>query len=182
MKPEAIGADSAITAWTIDPQYATVEFSVKMLFFTVRGGFNDFGGKIMLGEDDIRRSSVEAAIRAASVHTGVKKRDEHLRSKDFLNAASNPEISFQSATVGKGRDRDMLRVTGTLTIKGQSREIALDVTVTDRSRSPQGDEIRYCAAVAEIDRLAFKVDYAPWLIGRTVKVLIQAQATKQRSS
>jgi polyisoprenoid-binding protein YceI len=182
MRPEAVGADSAVTTWTIDPQYATVEFSAKMLFFTVRGSFKDFGGIITLGEEDIRRSSANATIRAASVNTGVKKRDEHLRSKDFLDAATYPEMRFQSATVGRGRDRDMLRVTGTLTIKGRSQEIALDVTVTDRSRSPQGEEILYCAAVAEIDRLAFKVDYAPWLIGRTVKVLIQAQATKQGPS
>src|SRR5262245_49433280 len=180
MRLEAIGADSAITVWTIDPQYATVQFSVKMLFLTVKGEFTDFGGKIMLDENDIRRSSVEATINAASINTGVKKRDEHLRTKDFLDVATQPEIRFQSASVGPGRDRDMLRVTGTLTIKGKSRETALDVTITDRSRSPQGDEILYCAVVADIDRIAFGVDYASWLIGRTVKVLIQAQATKRR--
>jgi polyisoprenoid-binding protein YceI len=180
MRPEAIGADSAVTVWRIDPQYATVQFSVKMLFFKVKGEFTEFGGKIMLDENDIRRSSVEATINATSVNTGVKKRDDHLRSKDFLAVATHPEIHFQSASVGPGRDRDMLRVTGTLTIKGKSRETALDVTITDRSRSPQGDEILYCAAVTEIDRGAFGVDYASWLIGRTVKVLIQAQATKMR--
>jgi polyisoprenoid-binding protein YceI len=182
MRPEPIGAGSATTAWTIDPQYATVQFSVKMLFFTVKGEFTDFGGKIMLDENDVRRSSVEATINEASINTGVKKRDEHLRSKDFLDVAAHPKIHFQSASVGPGRDRDMLRVTGTLTIKGKSRETVLDVTITDRSRSPQGDEILYCAAVTEIDRIAFGVDYASWLIGRTIKVLIQAQATKQRSS
>src|SRR5262245_14012256 len=180
MKPETIGADSAITVWTIDPQYATVEYSVKMLFLTVKGQFTDFGGKITLDENDILRSSVEATINSASVNTGNKRRDEHLRSKDFLDAEAYPEIHFQSASVGRGRDRDMLRVTGTLTIKGQSREVALDVTVTDRSRSPQGDEILYSATVAEIDRFAFGVKYARWLVGRTLKILIQAQASKRR--
>jgi len=180
MKTETIGADSAITAWTIDPQYATVEFSAKMLFFTVRGRFTDFGGKITLDENDIRRSSVEVTINAASVNTGIKRRDEHLRSKDFLDVGTHPEIRFQSASVGPGKDRDMLRVTGTLTIKGQSREVALDVTITDRSRSPRGDEIIYFAAVTEIDRFAFGVNYARGLIKRTIKILIQAQASKQR--
>src|SRR5262245_27819423 len=180
MKPEVIGADSAITVWTIDPQYATVEFTAKLLFLTVKGRFTDFSAQLTLDENDIHRSSVEATIRAASVNTGVKMRDDHLRSKDFLDAESYPEIRFQSASVGPGRDRDMLRVTGTLTIKGQSREVALDVTVTDRSRSPQDDEIIYCTIVAEIDRLAFGVKYARGLIGRTLKVLIQAQAIKQR--
>jgi polyisoprenoid-binding protein YceI len=180
MKSETIGAGSATTVWTIDPQYATVEFSSKMLFFTVKGRLTDFGGQITLDENDVYRSSVEATIKAASVSTGVKMRDEHLRSKGFLDSAEHPEIRFQSASVGRGRDRDMLRVNGTLTIKGQSREVALDVTITDRSRSPQGDEILYFAVVAEIDRSDFGVNYARGLIGRKLKILIQAQASKRR--
>lgn len=180
MKPEMIGADSATTVWTIDPQYATVEFSSRMLFFTVKGRFTDFGGKITLDENDLYRSSAEMTINPASVSTGVKMRDEHLRSKDFLDAASNSEIHFHSASVGRGKDRDMLRVNGSLTIKGKSREVALDVTVTDRSRSPQGDEILYFAAVTEIDRFDYGVKYARGLIGRKLKILIQAQATKRR--
>jgi polyisoprenoid-binding protein YceI len=180
MKPETIGAKSATTVWTIDPKYATVEFSAKVLFFTIKGRLTDFGGKITLDENDIYRSSVEAAIKSASVSTRVKMRDEHLRSKDFLDASKYPEIHFQSASVGRGKDRDMVRVNGALTIKGQTREVALDVTITDRSRSPQGDEILYFAAVAEIDRFDFDVKYARGLIRRALKVLIQAQATKQR--
>jgi polyisoprenoid-binding protein YceI len=180
MKPETIGADSAITVWTIDPQYATVEFSSKMLFFTVKGCFTDFGGQITLDENDVYRSSVEVMIKAASVNTGIKNRDEHLRSKDFLDAETYPEMRFQSASVGRGKDRDMLRVTGTLTVKGQSREVALDVTITDRSRSPQGDEILYFAAVTEIDRFDFGVKYARGLVRRSLKILIQAQASKRR--
>jgi polyisoprenoid-binding protein YceI len=180
MKSETIGAESATTVWTIDPKYATVEFSAKMLFFTVRGRLTDFGGKITLDENDIYRSSAEATIKAASVSTGVKMRDEHLCSKDFLDTSEHPEIHFQSASVGRGKDRDMLRVNGTLAIRGLSREIALDVTITDRSRSPHGDEILYFAAVAEIDRFDFGVKYARGLIGRALKILIQAQATKRR--
>ena len=107
MKSETIGADRATTVWTVDPQYATVEFSAKMLFFTIKGRLTDFGGNITLDENDIYRSSVEAAIKAASVSTGVKMRDEHLRGKDFLDTAAYPEIHFQSASVGRGRDRDM---------------------------------------------------------------------------
>lgn len=180
MESETIGVESAITVWNIDPKYATVEFSARMLFFTVKGRLSEFAGKITLDENDIYRSSVEAAIKAASVSTGVKRRDDHLRSEDFLDTAEHPEMHFQSASVGRGRDRDMLRVNGTLAIKGQSRDIALDVTITDRSRSPQGDEILYFAAVAEIDRFDFGIKYGRGLIKSSIKILIQAQATKRR--
>src|SRR5262245_59991582 len=107
-------------------------------------------------------------------------RDDHLRSKDFLDVANYPEIHFQSASVGRGKDRDMLRVDGTLKIKGKRHEVALDVTITDRSRSPRGDEILYFAAVTEISRGDFGVSYARGLIGGKLKVLIQAQASKRR--
>lgn len=180
MQPETIGAENAITTWTIDPQYASVEFSAKLLFFTINGRLTEFSGKITLDENDIFRSSVEAAMKASSVSTGVKRRDSHLRSKDFLDAAEHPEIHFQSVSAGRGRDRDMLRVNGNLAIKGKSREIAVDVTITDRSRSPYGDEILYFTAVTEIDRFDFGIKYARGLIARPIKILIQAQATKRR--
>jgi polyisoprenoid-binding protein YceI len=180
MKPEVIRVDSAQTIWTIDPQYATVEFSAKLLFLAVKGRFTEFGGTITLGEDDIRRSSVEATIGATSVSTGIRRRDAHLRSADFLDAEKYPEIRFQSSSVEKGRDRDMLRVTGTLTIKDRSREIALDVWVTDRSRSPQGDEVAYYTAMAEINRHDFGVSFGRGLIGSRVKITIQVQASKRR--
>jgi polyisoprenoid-binding protein YceI len=176
MKPEVIRVDSAQTIWTIDPQYATVEFSAKLLFLTVKGRFTEFGGTITLGEDDIRRSSVEATIGAASVSTGIRRRDAHLGSADFLDAEKYPEIRFQSSSVEKGRDRDMLRVTGTLTIKDRSREIALDVWATD----PQGDEVAYYTAMAEINRHDFGVSFGRGLIGGRVKITIQAQASKRR--
>src|SRR5687767_593108 len=102
MQPKTIGAESAITVWNIDPRYATVEFSARMLFFTVKGRLTDFRGKITLDENDIYRSSVEATIKAASVSTGLNRRDAQLRSKDFLDISEHPEMHFQSASVERG--------------------------------------------------------------------------------
>jgi hypothetical protein len=67
MKPETIGADSATTVWTIDPQYATVEFSSKMLFFKVKGCFTDFGGQITLDENATPRASNRVSKSAMSI-------------------------------------------------------------------------------------------------------------------
>ncbi len=185
MEAQRISADRpptiSPTTWKIEPHYTTVEFSAKsLLFFTVKGTFTDFDGMITLDENDISRSSVEATIRASSVNTGIKRRDAHLRSADFLDADRHPEIRFQSSSVARGRDRDTLRITGTLTIRGQSREIPLDVMEADRSRSPQGDEVSYYTVPAKIDRFAFGINYTRLLVGRTLKVTIQVQASKQR--
>src|SRR5687768_16509038 len=111
------------TVWTIDRTHSSVEFSVKnFFFFIVKGRFTEFAGNIVLDQADIGGSSVEVAIKAASIDTGIKRRDVHLRSGDFLEAERYPHIRFQSTKIEAGRDRDTLRLTGSLTIKGKSRE------------------------------------------------------------
>jgi len=169
------------TSWIVEPRYTTVEFKVgNLFFFTVKGNFTDFSGTIALDEKDLRASSVEATINAGSIRTGIGRRDRHLRSADFLDAGKHPEIRFASTRVERGRDRDTLRVTGTLTVKGRSREVVLDVLETDRSRSPLGDEIAYYTALAAVNRHDFGVSFGRGLFGRTVNITIQVQALKNR--
>ena len=166
--------------WIIDPKYTTVQFSANFLFlFTVRGSFGDISGTIERDSADIGRSSVEAVIKGASIDTGNKRRDSHLRSSDFLDVKEFGEIRFKSTLVEKGRDRDTLRITGTLTIRDRSHEVVLDVNEFDRSRSPQGEDVTYYASLKEIDRFAFGIRYGRGLIGRRLKVMIQVQALRQ---
>jgi polyisoprenoid-binding protein YceI len=92
--------DRSQTYWVIEPKYTSFEFSVKsFFFFTVKGKFSDFLGKVVIDDSDIRRSSVEVTIKAPSIGTGIKRRDVHLRSADFLDVAKYPVISFQSTGV-----------------------------------------------------------------------------------
>jgi polyisoprenoid-binding protein YceI len=172
--------DRSQTFWVIEPKYTSFEFSVKSLFFfTVKGKFSDFIGNVVIGDGDIRSSSVEVTIKAPSISTGIKRRDDHLCSANFLDVAKHPLISFQSTSVEKGRDRNTLRVTGNLMVKGRTKELVLDVEETDYSRSPQGDEVAYFIAQTKIDRFDFGVRHARGLIGRTLKVTVQAQATRK---
>ena len=169
------------TVWVVDPEHTTVEFSVKnFFFFIVKGTFSDLAGTIVLDEADIRRSSVEATIKAGSIATGAKRRDAHLRSTDFLEADRYPDIRFQSTKVERGRDRDTLRITGSLTIRGKRREIVLDVNEVDHSRSPNGAEVAYYSALTEIDRFDFGIKYRRRMIGRTLKITIDVQALRQQ--
>jgi len=176
------GADdgSNQTVWTIDCQYSTLQFSSKLAgFLTVTGSITEFAAEAVLDEAELSNSTVEATISAASLKTGIERRDAHLRSEDFLDAERFPNMHFQSTRFEKGRDRDTLRITGNLMVRGQNREITLDVWMTDRSRSPVGEEIFYCTAMATIDRHAFGVSYARWLIASAVKITVQIQAAKR---
>lgn len=182
MESQSAIRECAETYWFIEPGYTIADFKIKsFLFFTIAGNFSEVAGTVVLNEADLRLSSVTATIKAGGIDTGNQRRDRHLRSADFLAVEHYPEISFRSTSVEKGRDRDTLNVKGVLTIKSTSREITLLVTLVDRSRSPQGEEIIYYTAVTEIDRHAFGVSHLRGLIVGKLKITIHVQAQKQGS-
>jgi polyisoprenoid-binding protein YceI len=172
-------SDDRQSVWVFDPSHTTVEFDIKNLFFfMVKGRMAVLDGTIVLDEADITRSSVTATISADSIATGSKGRDKHLLARDFLDASNYPNIQFQSSSVGPGDDRDMIRVKGLLTIAGKSRPVELAVSKVDRSRSPQGEEVIYYCATAELDRFDFGIRYGRGVIGRSMKVTINVQASQ----
>jgi polyisoprenoid-binding protein YceI len=179
MQPQKRIAVAEQTHWVIDPTHSTVEFAVKNLFFfVVQGSVAIREGTIVLDATDIGQASVTAVLQSSSIATKKPRRDAHLRAADFLAADRYPEIRFQSTKVERGTDRDTLRVHGSLTIKDQSREIVLDVSEIDRSRSPSGEQIAYYTATAELDRYDFGIDKLRSLIGRLLKITINVQATR----
>src|SRR5215831_19401577 len=89
------------SVWRFDPSHTTVEFTVKKLFlFTVRGRIAVSEGTVVLDETDLTNSTVTAVLKAESINTSNNRRDEHLRSADFLGADKHPEIRFESSQVG----------------------------------------------------------------------------------
>ena len=177
MQTQKTGAIRSQQVWRFDPAYTTVEFSVRNLWYTVRGRFRKLEGSIVIDETDISGSSVLAKIDARSIDTGNKRRDVHLQAADFLHADKFPDIEFRSTRVARGRDRDSLELEGSLTIKGQSKTVALAVNEMDRSRSPRGEEFVYYSATTELDRYDLGIKYGRGIIGRKVKVTINVQAT-----
>ena len=163
--------------WTFDPAYTTVEFVIRNLWYKVKGRFGVVEGVIVLDEEDISRSSVPATIKADSIDTKNKKRDAHLLLREFLDVENFPEIEFKSTSVQRGRDRDSLDVEGTLTGKDKSIPITLAVNEMDRSRSPSGQEWVYYSAAVELDRFAFGINYGRGFIGRSLRVMINVQAS-----
>ncbi len=164
-------------AWHFDPAYTTVEFSIRNLWFKVKGRFNDLEGVLVLDENDVSRSSVTATIRAGSIDTGNKRRDAHLLRGNFFCVEKFPEIEFRSTSIRRGKDRDALDLEGELTIKDKTVPISLAVNEMDRSRSPRGEEFVYYSATAELDRCAFGLNYGRGIIGRRLRVNINVQAS-----
>jgi polyisoprenoid-binding protein YceI len=125
--------------WSVDPVHSSVEFRIKhMMISTVRGRFGTFEGTIEAAPD-YHNSSVRGTIDAASIDTNDVRRDDHLRSADFFDIENHPTITFESRTVEHVKKGDY-RVTGDLTMHGETHPVDLDVTVHGVTRDPQGKD------------------------------------------
>jgi polyisoprenoid-binding protein YceI len=113
--------------------------------------------------DDIEKSSIDVNIDASSVSTGFAALDKHLKSKDFLEVETYPEIIFKSTSIKKTGEKKF-DVTGNLTMHGVTKPVVLKAEMTHRGKHPvaafidyyKGDWIAF-RATTEIDHMAFKV-------------------------
>jgi polyisoprenoid-binding protein YceI len=132
----------AADTWTVDKVHSEVGFQVRHFVAKVRGRFTDFTGTVVADPAKPEASTVEFAIKTASIDTGNENRDKHLRTPDFFDAEKFPEITFKSTKV-KAVAKDRFDVTGTLTMHGVAKEVTLPVTwggvMTDKNR--EGKEI-----------------------------------------
>nr|HET6902630.1 YceI family protein [Ktedonobacteraceae bacterium] len=109
-------------AWNIDAVHSQATFSVKhMMISTVRGHFDVLSGKLEIDEAHPENSWVEAEVDVASINTRDPKRDGHLRSADFFDAAQFPKITFKSTKV-EPVGKDEYRVIGELTMHGVTKQ------------------------------------------------------------
>ena len=111
--------------FTIDPAHSTIAFKVRHMLGTAKGNFSKFSGTIDVDRDHPEQSSVNVTIAAASIDTGIAKRDEHLRGELF-NVAKYPEITFKSRRV-KQTGANTGEIAGDLTMHGVTRAITLNV-------------------------------------------------------
>jgi polyisoprenoid-binding protein YceI len=125
--------------WIVDPDHTVAAFSVvHMMIAHVRGQFNKIGGTVYYDTLNINASSVELVIDAASIYTGIQKRDDHLRSSDFFDVDICPTLSFKSTSVESKNER-LIKVTGDLQIHGRTRRITVPVQISGPTKDPFGD-------------------------------------------
>jgi polyisoprenoid-binding protein YceI len=152
---------SALSApWELDAAHTGVHFKVRHLMVSsVRGDFQKVSGKIVYDESDITRSSADVTIEAASINTGVVKRDNDLRGPDFLDVSKHPTIHFRSKRV-EPAGGGTLKVTGDLTIRGVTKEVVLQVEgPTAPIKDPWGNTRVGGSASTRINRKDFGLRY-----------------------
>jgi polyisoprenoid-binding protein YceI len=168
----------AAEPWTIDESHTAITFTVDHFgYSTVHGFFRDFDGELSLDPDAPEASAVAFTIQAASLDTLFEKRDEHLRSADFLNVAGFPTITFQSTGIERAGD-GAAKVAGDLTIKGVTRPVVLDVRLNKLEPSPMTKApTAGFTATAVIKRSDFGVSTFIPAVGDELTVRIDTEAS-----
>ena len=136
--PATTVIDDIAGDYTLDVAHSRLGFSARhAMVTTVRGAFKEFTGTAHVDTANPADSRVELTISADSIDTGVADRDAHLRSEDFFDVETYPEITFASTKVE--RDGDDWTITGDLTIKGVTKPVTLEFESTGSARDPFGN-------------------------------------------
>ena len=171
--------------WQIDSSHSGIHFSVRhMVIAKVRGQFDRWTGTVSAENGDLGKGTVEVVIDASSINTGVAQRDEHLKSADFFDVATYPEIRFRSTAV-RPVSKTGLVMTGDLTIHGVTRAVELEVSNAGQVKDPWGNERAGFSAVGSIDRKEFGLTWnqvletGGFVVGDRIEIEIEVEAVKQ---
>ncbi len=173
--------------WYIDPSHSQVTFSVKhMMVSTVRGRLGPLTGRLDLDPKRPEKGSFEIAADVSAIDTGDAKRDGHLRSGDFFDAAKHPQIVFKSSAVfpkGEGR----YTASGDLTIREVTRPVSFDVELLGVGVNAQGGQHLGATATVVIDRTDFGLTWnmpvpSGVLVSEKVKIEVDLQALDEASA
>jgi polyisoprenoid-binding protein YceI len=169
--------------WTIDPAHSTITITTRhMGLASVRGVISEFSGTIDISEP-AERSTAQASMRADSIDTGNKMRDDHLRSPDFLDVSTYPLIEYAGTGVTPQGD-DRWTVDGELTLHGITRPVQLDLTYQGTGPDPWGGQRAAFRATAELHRKDFAINWNQSvaaevvLVGWVLRVVLDIEAVQ----
>ena len=172
------------TSYAIDPDHTTVSFKIRHIFSRVEGTFNEFQGSFDYVPDHPEQWKASATIQAASIDTRVAKRDDHLRSPDFFDAATFPTITFTSAKV-TDVTASSAKLLGLLTMHGVEKPVALDLVVHGEGKDPRGVLRSGFTATTTIHRKDFGLNWnkalesGQLLVGEDVEITLEVEGVAQ---
>ncbi|WP_405582542.1 YceI family protein [Streptomyces sp. NBC_01092] len=170
--------------WEIEPAHTSIGFTARHIGLArIHGRFNSFAGVVRI-TDPVERSAMHVVIDAASIDTGVRMRDDHLRSADFLDVAAFPTLEFYSERfVHKGGTR--WSVTGALSLHGVTRTVALDTEYLGLGNGMEGEVRAACRATTELHRDDFTVSWQTMLargiavVGPSIRIDLDVQLVRK---
>jgi polyisoprenoid-binding protein YceI len=175
------------TQWRIDPAHSAANFSVRHLMVTtVRGQLGPITGTLEYDGKDVKTIKADVKIDVTGITTQNQKRDAHLRSPDFFDAAIHPVLTFKSKRVEPG-SAGALKLIGDLTLRGTTKEVVLDVEgPSPVSKGMGGATVTGATATTSIKRLDYGLKWnamveAGPVVSDEVKITIDIEANRPGS-
>ncbi len=117
------------STWSLDKAHAKLGFTAThMMVSDVEGWFKTFDATLTVNKEDYSDAQVDLTAEIKSINTEEVKRDEHLCSPDFFDAAKFPTLTFKSKSFKKVKD-NTFKVTGDLTMHGVTKSVELDAFI-----------------------------------------------------
>jgi polyisoprenoid-binding protein YceI len=174
----------ATITWALDPTHSELQFKVKHLMITtVTGNLNSFSATLTSETDNFDQANISFTGELASLDTGNKDRDTHLKSPDFFDADKFPVIKFTSTSVEK--DGDNYAIKGDLTIKEITKAVTLTAEFGGIATDPWGNTKVGFTLAAKINRSNFGLTWNAALetggvmVSEEVRILGELQFIKQ---
>jgi polyisoprenoid-binding protein YceI len=175
----------AQSTWNIDPAHSAAQFQVKHLMISnVRGEFRKMAGKVAFDGKNYSTVQAEAEINVASIDTREQKRDDHLRSPDFFDAATYPNITFKSKRVESVKG-NKFNLVGDLTMRGVTKEIVLEVEATSVIKGMGGESRIGVQATTKLNRQDYGVkwnralDAGGVVVGDNVQIILDMELIRE---
>jgi polyisoprenoid-binding protein YceI len=179
----ALPLQAAPATYRIDPEHFSIAFLIDHLGYSkMIGQFAQASGELVYDEETRQLRSGTVEVRAASVSTHHEKRDEHVRSADFLNATAHPLIRFAARQYTAQGDSDGV-LHGDLTLLGQTHPVELKVRLNKAAKYPfgHGKHTLGVSATTTIQRSRWGMTYgvANGMVGDAVELLFEFEAMRQ---
>jgi polyisoprenoid-binding protein YceI len=171
---------AAADRYKFDPAHTQVLFSIEHMGLSRPfGRFDKTDGGYTFDPADVEHSTVEATIDVNSLDMGLDKWNEHLKSKDFFNAAQFPTMTFKSTKIEKTGEKTG-KLTGDLTLLGVTKPVTLDVTYFKTAPHPMNKNLMSgFTAQGTLKRSDFGMGaYIP-MVGDDVTLMINVEGIRQ---
>lgn len=177
------GVSSFAADYELDKSHSSVGFSIKHLMISnVKGKFKNFDGNFSVDDKSGRLTKLEGAVEVASIDTDIQKRDDHLRSGDFFDAAKHPKMTFVMSKFtptksGKGK------ISGNLTIRGTTKPVIFEAEVSKAVEDMYGNKKIGVAMSAKINRKDFGLNWnkameaGGFVVGDEVSISVELEGT-----
>ncbi len=156
-----------------------------MVITDVQGKFTEYDGTVTTkSDDDFSGANINVTIQTVSINTENEKRDGHLKSPDFFDAAKNPVITYKGKKFEKVSD-SKYKMVGDLTMNGVTKEVTLDAKYRGMMKDPWGNTRAGFKATATIDRYDWNLKYnstldaGGLLIGQELDLVIDVELIKK---